>query len=42
MDKVKQWWDNDLPRGVKLVFFVLLANAVPAITILMTIPDRTE
>ena len=42
MNKVKQWWHNDLPIGVKVVFLVLLANAVPAIIILMTIPNRTE
>ena len=42
MNKVKQWWHNDLPIGVKVVFLVLLANAVPAIMILMTIPNRTE
>jgi hypothetical protein len=42
MDKLKHWWSNDLPIGVKFVFLVLLANAVPAITILMSIPDKTE
>ena len=42
MELIKQWWDNDLPQGVKVVFFVLLANAVPAITILMSIPGHTE
>ena len=42
MDKLKQWWANELPVWVKFVFLVLLANAVPAITILMTMPDRTE
>jgi hypothetical protein len=42
MDRLKQWWNNDLPKGVKFVFLVLLANAVPAIIILMSIPDRTE
>lgn len=42
MDKLKHWWNNDLPKGVKFVFLVLLANAVPAIIILMTIPHMTE
>lgn len=42
MHKLKQWWDNDLPTGVKIVFLLLLANAVPAIIILMTIPNHTE
>jgi hypothetical protein len=42
MNSLKQWWDNDLPKPVKFVFFVLLANAVPAITILMTLPTYTE
>lgn len=42
MNKLKQWWFNDLPKGVKFVFLVLLANAVPAIIILMTLPTMTE
>jgi hypothetical protein len=42
MDKLKQWWFNDLPVGIKFVFLVLLANAAPAITILMTLPGRTD
>jgi len=42
MSKLRQWWFNDLPREVKFVFFVLLANAVPAIIILMTLPTMTE
>jgi hypothetical protein len=42
MDKLKLWWNNDLPKGVKFVFLVLLANAVPAIIILMSIPHMTE
>jgi hypothetical protein len=42
MDSLKLWWNNDLPKGVKVVFLVLLANAVPAIIILMSIPNRTE
>jgi hypothetical protein len=41
MSRLKQWWSNDLPTGVKFVFLVLLANAVPAIIILMTMPSRT-
>jgi hypothetical protein len=42
MDKLKQWWFNDLSAGVKFVFLVLLANAVPAIIILMSLPGMTE
>ena len=42
MNKLKQWWGNDLPIGVKFVFLVLLANAVPAILILMSLPTMTE
>lgn len=42
MDTLRKWWMNDLPRGVKVAFAVLLANAAPAITILMTLPRRTE
>ncbi|KAA3663758.1 MAG: hypothetical protein DWQ04_09215 [Chloroflexi bacterium] len=42
MDYLKQWWANDLPTGVKFVFLVLLANAVPAILILMSLPNMTE
>ncbi len=42
MNVLRQWWLNDLPTAVKFVFLVLLANAVPAITILMSLPHRTE
>jgi hypothetical protein len=42
MNELKRWWHNDLPIGVKIVFLLLLANAVPAITILMTLPTMTE
>ena len=42
MDRLRQWWLNDLPIGVKLALLVLLANAGPAISILMTFPGRTE
>jgi hypothetical protein len=42
MNKLKQWWFNDLSAGVKFVFLVLLANAVPAIIILMSLPGMTE
>jgi hypothetical protein len=42
MSTLKQWWFNDLPTGVKFVFLVLLANAVPAIIILMSVPSMTE
>jgi len=39
---LKQWWNNDLPKGVKFVFLVLLANGLPAFLILMTLPNWTE
>ena len=42
MNKLRQWWSNDLPKEVKFVFLALLANAAPAISILMTFPGRTE
>lgn len=42
MNTLKKWWHNDLPKGVKFVFLVLLANAVPAILILMSLPTMTE
>jgi hypothetical protein len=42
MDRLKQWWFNNLPMGVKFVFLVLLANAIPAIIILMTLPGMTD
>lgn len=42
MDTLKRWWANALPKEVKFVFFVLLANALPAISILMMLPGHTE
>lgn len=42
MDRLREWWFNELPREVKLVFAVLLANGLPAFVILMSIPTRTE
>jgi hypothetical protein len=42
MDKLKQWWFNDLPIVVKFVFLALLANGLPAFIILMSMPDKTE
>ena len=42
MSKLKQWWFNDLPIGVKIVFLLLLANAVPAIFNLMVLPTMTD
>jgi hypothetical protein len=42
MDKIKQWWFNDLSRGVKFVLLALLANGLPAFIILMSMPGRTE
>lgn len=42
MGRLKQWWNNGLPKPVKFVFLVLAANAVPAFIILMTLPTMTE
>ncbi len=42
MDRIKEWWDNDLSKGVKFVFLVLLANGLPAFLILMILPGFTE
>ena len=42
MNGLKQWWTNDLSIGVKFVFLVLLANAVPAILVLMSLPGKTD
>lgn len=42
MEMLKQWWANDLPKPVKFVYLVLLANGLPAFVILMTIPHLTE
>lgn len=42
MTIVKQWWSNDLSPHVKFVYLVLLANAMPAFIILMTLPGQTE
>lgn len=42
MSRLKEWWFNDLPIGVKIVFLLLLANAVPAIFNLMVLPTMTD
>jgi hypothetical protein len=42
MSIFSQWWGNDLSKSVKFVFLVLLANALPAIIILMSLPTMTE
>ncbi len=42
MDRIKQWWFNDLSKGVKFVLLALLANGLPAFIILMSVPDMTE
>jgi hypothetical protein len=42
MDRIKQWWANDLPAVIKGIFLLLGSIGVPAFIILMTIPDRTE
>lgn len=41
MSKLVGWWKRGLSPWVKLVYLCLLANAVPAFIILMTIPDKT-
>jgi hypothetical protein len=42
MTRLREWWFNDLPTGVKVVFLLLLANAVPAIFNLMVLPTMTD
>jgi len=42
MNRIKQWWFNDLSTGVKLVLLTLLANGLPAFIILMSLPKMTE
>lgn len=42
MKNIEIWWGNDLPKPVKFVLLVLLANALPAFIILMTLPGYTE
>ncbi len=42
MNRLKEWWNNDLSKGVKFVFLALLANGLPAFLILMTLPNFTE
>lgn len=38
----KEWWSTGLDTPVKFVFLVLLANALPAFIILMTLPGYTD
>ena len=42
MNKIKEWWNNDLSKGVKFVLLALLANGLPAFIILMSVPNMTE
>ena len=42
MNKMRQWWFNDLSKWVKFIFLVLLANGLPAFIILMGLPGKTE
>ena len=42
MNRLKEWWFNDLSIGVKFVLLALLANGLPAFVILMSVPDMTE
>lgn len=41
-NRIATWWNSGLPPELKFVYFVLLANGVPAFCILLSIPDRTE
>jgi hypothetical protein len=42
MERLRQWWFNDLSKWVKFVCLVLLANALPAFIILMSLPSMTD
>jgi hypothetical protein len=42
MNRLKQWWLNDLSLGVKFVLLVLLASGLPAFIILMSLPGMTD
>jgi len=42
MSNLREWWFNELPTGVKVVFLLLLANAAPAIFNLMVLPTMTD
>jgi hypothetical protein len=42
VEKLKQWWQNEISTGVKFVLLVLLANGLPAFIILMSLPTFTE
>ncbi|MEJ2736873.1 MAG: hypothetical protein P8189_25470 [Anaerolineae bacterium] len=42
MNRLKQWWLNDLSLGVKFVLLVLLASGLPAFLILMSLPGMTD
>jgi hypothetical protein len=40
--RLREWWFEGTPAELKFVYLVLLANGLPAFTILLSIPDRTE
>ncbi len=42
MKILKEWWGNDLSKGVKFVLLTLLANGLPAFIILTTMPNKTD
>ncbi len=42
MTALQKWWFTGLSPWVKFVFLVLLANGLPALIILMTLPSHTE
>lgn len=42
MGMLRKWWENDQSKLVKFVFLALLANALPAFIILMSMPTKTE
>ena len=42
MERLRHWWMTGISPWVKLVYLVLLANGIPALCILMSIPAKTE
>jgi hypothetical protein len=42
VERLKQWWNNDLSMWVKIAFLALAANGIPAFFNLMIFPGQTE
>jgi hypothetical protein len=42
ISNVRRWWSSGTAPGVKLVYVVLLANAIPAFLILIAAPSHTD